>query len=70
MNLEQLQQRRDELIQDNEWMDELIRKKEEELWELKVRTIAASELSRSAMESCLRNSGIVDSFYGSSNSEN
>ncbi len=36
MNLEKLKQRRDELIQDNEWMDELIKKKEEELWENKV----------------------------------
>ncbi|HEM2786547.1 TPA: hypothetical protein U0611_000876 [Streptococcus suis] len=63
MNLEQLKQRPDELIQDNEWMDELIKKKEEELWETKVRTIAASELARSAMQSALRTAGIVDTFY-------
>ncbi|HEM4114874.1 TPA: hypothetical protein U1W58_001104 [Streptococcus suis] len=63
MNLEKLKQRRDELIQDNEWMDELIKKKEEELWETKVRTIAASELARSAMQSALRTAGIVDTFY-------
>ncbi|HEM6510453.1 TPA: hypothetical protein ACHU8D_000653 [Streptococcus suis] len=62
MNLEKLKQRRDELIQDNEWMDELIKKKEE-LWETKVRTIAASELARSAMQSALRTAGIVDTFY-------
>ncbi len=31
MNLEELKTRRDELIEDNEWMDNLIRKKEEEL---------------------------------------
>ncbi|HEM3649589.1 TPA: hypothetical protein ACT2IF_002162 [Streptococcus suis] len=64
MNLEKLKQRRDELIQDNEWMDELIKKKEEELWETKVRTIAASELARSAMQSALRTAGIVETFYG------
>ena len=66
MNLEQLKQRREELIKDNEWMDNLIKKKEEELWEMKVRTIAASELARSAMQSALRTAGIVDSFYGPS----
>lgn len=64
MNLEQLRQRRDELIQDNEWMDNLIREKEEELWEKKVRMIAAQELARSAMQSALRTAGIVESFYG------
>lgn len=64
MNLEQLRQRRDELIQDNEWMDNLIKEKEGELWEVKVRTIAASELARSAMQSALRTAGIVESFYG------
>lgn len=64
MNLEQLRQRRDELIQDNEWMDNLIREKEEELWEKKVRVIAAQELARSAMQSALRTAGIVESFYG------
>ncbi|HEM3623270.1 TPA: hypothetical protein U1C34_002095 [Streptococcus suis] len=63
MNLEKLKQRRDELIQDNEWLDELIKKKEEELWETKVRTIVASELARSAMQSALRTAGIVDTFY-------
>lgn len=47
MNLEELKQRRDELVQDNAWMDNLIKEKEEELWELKVRGIAASELARS-----------------------
>ncbi|EHI68851.1 hypothetical protein ACVRY7_10320 [Streptococcus ictaluri] len=65
MDLEQLKQRRDELIRDNEWMDGLIKKKEE-LWELKVRSIAASELARSAMQSAMRTAGIVDSFYGPS----
>ncbi|MCY7166152.1 hypothetical protein [Streptococcus gallolyticus] len=64
MNLEELKTRRDELIQDNEWMDDLIKEKEEELWELKIRTIAASELARSAMQSALRSAGIVDTFYG------
>lgn len=64
MNLEQLKKRRDELLQDNEWMDGLIKEKEEELWEMKVRTIAASELARSAMQSALRTAGIVDTFYG------
>ena len=64
MNLEQLKQRRDELIKDNEWMDDMIKEKEEELWELKVRGIAASELARSAMQSALRTAGIVDTFYG------
>ena len=63
MNLEQLKKRRDELLQDNEWMDGLIKEKEEELWEMKVRTIAASELARSAMQSALRTAGIVDTFY-------
>lgn len=63
MDLEQLKQRRDELIRDNEWMDGLIKEKEE-LWELKVRSIAASELARSAMQSAMRTAGIVDSFYG------
>lgn len=67
MNLEQLKKRRDELLQDNEWMDELIKEKEEELWEMKVRTIAASELARSALESALRSAGIVDTFYGPDN---
>ncbi|OHX26938.1 hypothetical protein BKX95_07565 [Streptococcus iniae] len=66
MDLEQLKQRRDELIRDNEWMDSLIKEKEEELWELKVRSIAASELARSAMQSAMRTAGIVDSFYGPS----
>lgn len=66
MDLEQLRKRRDELIQDNKWMDELVKQKEGELWELKVRTIAASELARSAMQSALRSAGIVDSFYGPS----
>lgn len=64
MDLEALKQRRDELIQDNEWMDGLIKEKEEELWELKVRGIAASELARSAMQSALRQAGIVETFYG------
>ena len=32
MNLEELKQRRDELIKDNEWADGLIKRKEEELW--------------------------------------
>ena len=64
MNLEELKTRRDELIEDNEWMDNLIKEKEEELWELKVRGIAASELARSAMQSALRSAGIVDTFYG------
>ncbi|MCB2833577.1 hypothetical protein [Streptococcus dysgalactiae] len=63
MDLEQLKQRRDELPRDNEWMDGLIKEKEE-LWELKVRSIAASELARSAMQSAMRTAGIVDSFYG------
>lgn len=67
MNLEQLKKRRDELLQDNEWMDELIKEKEEELWEMKVRTIAASELARSALESAVRSAGIVDTFYGPDN---
>lgn len=66
MDLEQLKRRRDELIEDNEWMDDLIKEKEEELWEVKVRSIAASELARSAMQSALRTAGIVDSFYGPS----
>lgn len=64
MNLEKLKQRKDELLQDNEWMDNLIKEKEDELWELKVRGIAASELARSAMQSALRTAGIVDTFYG------
>ncbi|MGV3293849.1 hypothetical protein [Streptococcus pluranimalium] len=64
MNLEELKTRRNELIEDNEWMDNLIKEKEEELWELKVRGIAASELARSAMQSSLRSAGIVDTFYG------
>lgn len=38
--------------------------KEDELWELKVRSIAASELARSAMQSAMRTAGIVDSFMG------
>ena len=63
MNLDQLKQRRDELIKDNEWADGLIKKKEEELWEVKVRMIAASELARSA----LRSAGIVETFYGPDN---
>ncbi|WP_314436297.1 hypothetical protein [uncultured Streptococcus sp.] len=67
MNLDQLKQERDELIKDNEWADGLIKKKEEELWEVKVRTIAASELARSALESALRSAGIVDTFYGPDN---
>jgi len=67
MNLEELKQRRDELIKDNEWADGLIKKKEEELWEVKVRTIAASELARSALESAVRSAGIVDTFYGPNN---
>ena len=67
MDLEQLKQRRDELIKDNEWADELIKKKKEELWEVKVRTIAASELARSALESAVRSAGIVDTFYGPDN---
>ena len=64
MNLEQLKQ---ELIKDNEFMDNLITEKEEKLWEVKVRTIAASELARSALESALRSAGIVDTFYGPDN---
>lgn len=67
MDLEQLKQRRDKLIKDNEFMDNLIKEKEEELWEMKVRTIAASELARSALESALRSAGIVDTFYGPDN---
>ena len=67
MNLEQLKQERDELIKDNEFMDNLIKDKEEKLWEVKVRTIAASELARSALESALRSAGIVDTFYGPDN---
>lgn len=64
MTLEELEKRRDELIKDNEWMDNVIEEKEEELWELKVRIIAASELARSAMQSAVRTAGIVDTFYG------
>ena len=45
MNLEELKQRRDELIKDNAWADGLIKRTEEELWAVKVRTIAASELA-------------------------
>lgn len=67
MNLEQLKQERDELIKDNEFMDNLIKDKEEKLWEVKVRTIAASELARSALEYALRSAGIVDTFYGPDN---
>ncbi|RSI94018.1 hypothetical protein [Streptococcus mitis] len=67
MNLEQLKQERDELIKDNEFMDNLIKEKEEKLWEVKVRTIVASELARSALESALRSAGIVDTFYGPDN---
>ena len=67
MELEQLKQRRDELVKENQWMDNLIKEKEEELWEVKVRTIAASELARSALESALRSAGIVDTFYNSDN---
>ena len=67
MDLEQLKQRRDELIKDNEWADGLIKKKEEELWEVKVRMIAASELAKLALESALRSAGIVDTFYGPDN---
>ena len=67
MNLEELKTRRDELIEDNEWMDNLIKAKEEELWEMKVRTIVASELARSALESALRSAGIVDTFYNPDN---
>ena len=67
MNLEQLKQERDELIKDNEFMDNLIKEKEEKLWEVKVRTIAASELARSALESALRSAGILDTFYGPDN---
>ena len=67
MDLEQLKQRRDKLIKDNEFMDNLIKEKEEELWEMKVRTIAASELARSALESAVRSAGIVDTFYGPDN---
>ena len=67
MNLEQLKQERDELIKDNEFMDNLIKEKEEKLWEVKVRTIAASELARSALESALRSAWIVDTFYGPDN---
>lgn len=69
MELEQLKQRRDELIKENQWMDNLIKEKEEELWEVKVRTIAASELARSALESALRSAGIVETFYGPDNGE-
>lgn len=67
MNLEELKTRRDELIEDNEWMDNLIKAKEEELWEMKVKTIVASELARSALESAVRSAGIVDTFYGPDN---
>ena len=67
MDLEQLKQRRDELIKDNEWANGLIKEKEEKLWEVKVRTIAASELARSALESAVRSAGIVDTFYGPDN---
>jgi hypothetical protein len=67
MDLKQLKQRRDELVRENRWMDNLIKEKEEELWEVKVRTIAASELARSALESALRSAGIVDTFYNSDN---
>ena len=34
---------------------------------MKVRTIAASELARSALESAFRSAGIVGSFYGPDN---
>ena len=67
MDLEQLKQRREELIKDNEWANGLIKEKEEKLWEVKVRTIAASELARSALESAVRSAGIVDTFYGPDN---
>lgn len=67
MDLKQLKQRRDELVRENQWMDNLIKEKEEELWEVKVRTIVASELARSALESALRSAGIVDTFYNPDN---
>ena len=67
MNLEELKQRRDELVQDNAWMDNLIKEKEEELWELKVRGIAASELARAALETGVRSADIVDTFSGPDN---
>lgn len=67
MYLEQLKQRRDELVKENEWAAGLIKEKEEKLWEVKVRTIAASELARSALESAVRSAGIVDTFYGPDN---
>lgn len=63
MNLEQLEKRRDELIQDSILMDDIIKEKEEKLWEAKVRCIVASELTRSARESALRSAGVVSSFY-------
>lgn len=66
MDLKQLKQRRDELVRENQWMDNLIKEKEE-LWEVKVRTIATSELARSALESALRSAGIVDTFYNPDN---
>ena len=67
MYLEQLKQRRDELVKEKEWAAGLIKEKEEKLWEVKVRTIAASELARSALESAVRSAGIVDTFYGPDN---
>lgn len=69
MNLEQLEKRRNELIQDNILMDDILKEKEEELWEAKVRCIAASELTRSARESALRSAGIVSSFFGNEKGE-
>ena len=62
-----MKQRRDELIKDNEWADGLIKEKEEKLREVKVRTIAVSELARSTLESSVRSAGIVDTFYGPDN---
>lgn len=62
-----MKQRRDELIKDNEWADGLIKEKEEKLREVKVRTIAVSELARSTLESAVRSAGIVDTFYGPDN---
>lgn len=62
-----MKQRRDELIKDNEWADGLIKEKEEKLREVKVRTIAVSELARSTLESAVRSEGIVDTFYGPDN---
>lgn len=64
MTIEELEKRKRDYQRRNDDLDKSIAQAKDELWSLRVRTIVASELARSAYEDAMRRAGIVKSFYG------